>query len=152
MDFDGLSYDEIDEQVMELLIFADEEISVILRGHLVVEQVLEKLLSQNMESPKAFFKQNRSYELKLDLAKALGLLDQKHYAAFKALNKVRNQYSHDHNYKVSIEELSSFKFDWEDIQNKAFVRASIDGSGQAAIQATLYLCWKAVLLVKSPED
>jgi hypothetical protein len=53
----------------------------------------------------------------------MGLLNNKYYSAFKAINKVRNNYAHKHDYKVTLEELNAFKFDWVEVQKKAFAVA-----------------------------
>jgi hypothetical protein len=133
---------------MERLIFDDTEISPILKGHIFIEKVLETLISNELKTPTAFFKRTRSFELKADLARAMGLINDKHYSAFKAINNIRNQYAHKHDYKVSFDELSSFKFDWADIQNKAFDAACTKGTGEAARIATIFLSWKAINLIK----
>ena len=78
----------------------------------------------------------------------MGLLDEKYYSAFKAINNIRNNYAHKHDYKVSIEELRVFKFDWVDIQNQAFNVACNKGPAEAARIATIFLCWKAIHLIK----
>lgn len=135
---------------MERLVFDDEEISPILKGHIFIEKVLEVLISKNLSIPEAFFKRTRSFELKADLALAMGLVDEKHYSAFKAINKIRNNYAHKHDYKVSIEDLSGFKFEWVEIQNKAFEVTCIKGAGEAARISTIFLCWKAIHLISEP--
>ncbi|WP_036300372.1 hypothetical protein [Methylotenera sp. L2L1] len=147
MNFDELSFEELDQHAMERLVFDDEEISPILKGHIFIEKVLEVLISKNLSTPEAFFKRTRSFELKTDLALAMGLIDEKHYSAFKAINKIRNNYAHKHNYKVSIEDLSGFKFEWVEIQNKAFEAACTKGAGEAARISTIFLCWKAIHLI-----
>ncbi|EKZ2441211.1 hypothetical protein REJ31_000436 [Citrobacter freundii] len=108
MNFDDLSSDELDQHVMDRLVFEEEELSPILKGHLFIEKVLETLISRNLVEPKAFFRSTRSYDLKVDLAFAMGLLNNKYYSAFKAINKVRNNYAHKHDYKVTLEELNAF--------------------------------------------
>lgn len=148
LNFNHFSYDELDEYAMERLIFDDEEISPILKGHIFIEKILEELLSKNMHNPSIFFNKSRSFDLKVDLAHAMGLIDTKYYSAFKAINKVRNNYAHKHDYKVSISELNSFKFDWEEIQNQAFEKACIVGIGEASRIATIFLSWKAMDLIK----
>lgn len=150
MNFNNLSYDELDQHAMERLVFDDEEISPILKGHIFIEKVLEALISDELKTPTAFFNKNRSFELKADLARAMGLIDDRYYSAFKAINNIRNKYAHKHDYKVFIEELSSFKFDWEDIQNQAFDVACTKGVGEAARIATIFLSWKAIHLIKEP--
>jgi hypothetical protein len=150
LNFNDLSFDELDQHAMERLAFAEEEISPILRGHIFIEKVLETLISNNLEKPAALFGRTRTFELKVDLALAMGIINQKYYSAFKAINNIRNNYAHKHTYKVSIEELSGFKFDWADVQNQAFTVACTKGPGEAARIATIFLCWKAINLIKEP--
>ncbi|MBK4251847.1 hypothetical protein JJP47_25465, partial [Enterobacter hormaechei] len=61
MNFENLSSDELDQHVMERLVFEEEELSPILKGHLFIEKVLETLISRNLVEPKAFFRSTRSY-------------------------------------------------------------------------------------------
>jgi hypothetical protein len=150
--FNNLTYAELDQHAIERLVFDDIEISPILKGHIFIEKVLETLISNNLKSPAAFFKHRRSFELKVDLAKAMGLINEKYFSAFKAINNVRNNYSHVHDYQVSIEDLSGFKFDWADIQKEAFKVACSKGVGEAARIATIFLCWKAISLIKNPNS
>ncbi|NKB71489.1 MAG: hypothetical protein GKR89_30830 [Candidatus Latescibacteria bacterium] len=49
MNFDKLSFDELDELAMGRLIFDDTEISPILKGHIFIEKVLETLISNRLE-------------------------------------------------------------------------------------------------------
>lgn len=152
MNFNDFSFEEMDKNVMERLVFDDEEISPILKGHILIEKILETLISNHMQTPSAFFNKSRSFELKTDLACAMGLINEKYYSAFKAINNIRNNYAHKHDYKVSINDLNSFKFDWEDIQNQAFKAASTKGTGEAARIATIFLLWKALYLIKEPSS
>ncbi|WP_395166156.1 hypothetical protein [Klebsiella pneumoniae] len=152
MNFEDLTSQELDEHMMQRLVFDDEELSPILKGHIFIEKVLETLISRNLVAPKVFFKSTRSFDLKIDLSFAMGLIDEKYYSAFKAINKVRNNYAHKHDYKVSLEELNGFKFDWEDIQNKAYAKASSKSIEDSARIATIFLCWKALLLIGKDEE
>ncbi|AHK22019.1 hypothetical protein BF17_18905 [Yersinia similis] len=151
LNFEGLSYAELDQYAMERLIFDEEELSPILKGHIFIEKILENLISRNLVEPKIFFKSTRSFDLKVDLALAMGVIDEQYYSAFKAINKVRNNYAHKHDYKVSFAELNAFKFDWEAIQNKAYKAACSKGIEDAARIATIFLCWKAIHLISSPD-
>jgi len=148
---EGLTFEELDHHAMERLVFGTDEISPILKGHIFVEKILETLLSRNLENPQALFKSRRSFELKLDLARAMGLINEKYYSSFKAFNNIRNNYSHTHDYEVSFAELNGFKFDWEDIQNQAYAKASEKGVAEAAGIAVIFLCWKAIWLIQKPE-
>jgi hypothetical protein len=148
LNFNDLSFDELDQHAMERLVFDEEGISPILRGHIFIEKVLETLISNNLKNPATLFGRTRTFELKVDLALAMGLIDQKYYSAFKAINNIRNNYAHKHDYKVSVEELNGFKFDWAGVQNQAFTGACTKGPGEAARIATIFLCWKAINLIK----
>lgn len=151
MDFNKLSYGELDQQAMEQLVLDDDEISPILKGHIFIEKVLETLISKKLPNPEAFFGKRRSFGLKLDLAYSMDLIDEKYYSAFKAINNIRNKYAHRYDYKVNIESLNGFKFDWEDIQNQAFAHACKKGAVEASRIASLFLCWKAINLIKKPD-
>jgi len=88
--------------------------------------------------------------LKVDLALALGLLTDKHVSSFKALNKIRNTYAHQASYKVTFGDLTSLKFDWEPIQQKAYKAACTKRVEEVAQIGTIFLCWKAIHLLKKP--
>ncbi|GAK29436.1 hypothetical protein [Serratia liquefaciens] len=113
-----------------------------MKGHLFIEKVLEASISRSLVEPKTFFRSTRSYDLKVDLAFAMGLLNNKYYSAFKAINKVRNNYAHKHDYKITLDELNAFKFDWEDIQNKAFAVACGKSISEGASIATIFYVGK----------
>lgn len=151
MDFNKLSYDDLDQHAMERLVFDEEGISPILKGHIFIEKILETLISNNLPIPNALFKRRRSFELKVDIARAMGLIDEKHFSAFCAINNIRNNYTHIHDYKVNIETLNSLKFDWADIQHNAFKIACSKGPREAARIATIFLCWKAINLIKEQD-
>jgi len=150
VDFNDLSFDELDQHAMEQLVFDEGEMAPILKGHIFIEKVLETLLSNKLPNPTAFLKRTRSFDVKADLALAMGLIDEKYYSAFKTINKVRNNYAHKHDYAVSVEEVSGMKFEWEARQDQAFQFACSKSSGEAVQIATIFLCWKAILLIKSP--
>jgi len=147
-----MSFDDLDQHAMEQLVFGTGELSPILRGHLFIERVLETLISQNMPKPHALFGRRRlGFQLKVDLARALGLLSEEYVSAFKALNNIRNDYAHRASYKVSFDQLTGLKFDWEPIQEEAYAAACTKGVEEAAQIAMIFLCWKAIHLIKKPE-
>lgn len=53
---------------------------------------------------------------------------------------------------MTFEELNGFKFDWEPIQNKAYKVACEKSVEEAANLATIFLCWKAIHLIKEIEE
>ncbi len=135
---------------MEKLVFDNAELSPILKGHLAIEKILETLISNHLAEPGALFKNRISFDLKLAIAKAMGLLSEKHFSAFKAINRIRNNYAHQNDYQLTLEELSALKFDWEPVQEKAFTLSCGKGIAEAARTAVIFLCWKAILLIKKP--
>lgn len=151
MNFEDLTHNELDEILMEKLIFDNEELSPILKGHLFIEQVLETLIKRALPNPDSIFKRQLSFDIKVELAKSLDLLSDKYVSAFKAINRVRNSYAHGWDYQVSLEDLTGFKFDWEPIQNEAYEGACTKGPSEAARIATIFLCWKAALLIQNSE-
>lgn len=151
MDFKGTSYDDLDQQMMEQLVFDDNAISPVLKGHLFVERVLEELIGKKLAHPTAILRRGRlGFELKADLARALGAISERHVSAFKALNNIRNDYAHDGDYQVSFETLNSLKLEWAPIQKKAYKKACEKGPNEAARIATIFLCWETLRLVKKP--
>lgn len=146
MNFADLTHQELDQHVMERLVLESDAISPILKGHILIEKILETLISAHLHNPTAFFRTNRSFDLKADLAYAMVLIDHKHFSAFKSINN----YAHKHDYALQLGEVKSFKFDWAEIQNQAFKVACEKGVEEAARLATLFLCWKAMLLIKTP--
>jgi hypothetical protein len=151
LDFSSLSIENLDHLTMSKLVFDDNDISTVLKGHLFIEKILETLISKHLPNPNSFFYKPRTFALKIDLAKAMGLLDEEHESALKALNKIRNNYVHIDNYQLKKEDLNNLKFDWEEIQNKAFSVALTKGIGEAAKITLLFLCWKAIHLLSTPE-
>lgn len=151
MDYSKTSFEDLDHHAMGQLVFETDELSPILRGHIFIEKILETLISRNLAKPQAFFSKNRGFGLKLDLAKAMGLLDETYYSSLKALNSIRNSYSHRAAYKVLFEELNSLKFGWEPIQKEAYEKACQKGIDEAARIAMIFLCWKTIHLVSSPD-
>ena len=142
IDFATASHEELDQYGMELLVFEAPELSKILRGHLLIERTVEALIARKLEKPKKLFDYHRiTFEMKVDLADALGVLPPSHVSAAKALNNIRNAYAHREDHKLSIEELNSLKVKWVPIQKKAYAAALTKGSEEAASIAVIFLNW-----------
>lgn len=149
MQLNELTLEELEDQTMERLVFGADEMSPILKGHIFIERILETLISKKMSNSNIFFKKRKTFDLKLDLAMAMGIIDQKHYSAFRSLNNIRNNYAHQDEYVVSMDELSGLKFDWADVQKTAFKAATTKGSGESAKISMIFLCWKAIELLQA---
>lgn len=59
MNFEDLSYDDLDQHMMERMVFEDDTISPVIRGHLFVEKILRTLILKNMENGDTFFRSNQ---------------------------------------------------------------------------------------------
>jgi hypothetical protein len=149
MDFNNASFDDLDQHAIELLVFGTNELTPILKGHLFIEKILETLITKNLAKPNALLSRNRlGFELKVDLATSLGCLPEKYASAFKAINRIRNKYAHDSDYKVGFDELNALKFDWEEIQVKAYEVACEKGVEDASLICIIFLCWKSIHLIE----
>jgi len=148
IDFKTATHEELDEYGMQLLVWDAPQLSVVLRGHLLIEQVLEALISQKMPHPDRLFeKQRLSFEMKCDLANAMGVLPGAHLGAAKALNSIRNAYAHRADHAVSVEQLNSLKIEWADIQNEAYAAACAKGTDEAIRLAIIFLNWSFLRLL-----
>ena len=148
IDFATATHDELDEYGMQMLVGDAPELSVILRGHLLIERVLETLISQQMKHPNRFFENHRvTFEMKAHLASALGVLPATHLSAAKALNGIRNVYAHREDHKLTFDELNSLKIHWEPIQKKAYKVACTKGVEEAARIAIIFLNWSFLNLL-----
>lgn len=153
IDFQSASHEEIDNYGMQLLVWDAPELSVILRGHLLIERVIEALISEKMTNPKKFFGNQRiSFEMKCDLAAALSVIPDAYIGAAKALNNIRNAYAHGENHLLSIEELNSLKIGWTSLQNQAYAGACTKGVDEAARIAIIFLHWSFLRLLPQAND
>lgn len=152
MDFKFLNHEQIDELITGKLSFDNTLFSPIMTAHLFLERVLEELIKDQLVFPDQFLKENYlRFDSKIKLALALGVLEENHFSAFKALNRIRNKLAHDWDYSLSDKELNSLKVDWTDIQKTAFKKALGKGTPEAARIAVIFLCWEALSLVKEPK-
>jgi hypothetical protein len=142
--------DEIDQYVMGKLVWQSQELSSILIGHLMIEGLLDALIAKSLPKPdRLIATRNLTFDLKVELANSLGILPDQHFAAAKALNKIRNHYSHNPDYEISLDELSPFRFGWEDIQREAFDVAASKGVADAVQISMIFLSFAFQALLRS---
>lgn len=148
INFATATYDDLDEYGMQVLVWDAPELSFVLRGHLLIERVIETLIAQRIAHPDRFFGNHRAtFEMKADLASALGVLPDTHLSAAKALNNIRNAYAHREDHKLTFEELNSLKIRWVAIQKKAYKAACTKGVEEAAGIAIIFLNWSFLNLL-----
>ena len=149
-DFLKATADETDEYVMGKLIWQSQELSHVLIGHLMIEGLLGALIARSLPQPEQLLeKRNLPFDLKLNLANALVWLPAEHFAAAKALNKIRNQYSHNPDYEITLDDLSPFKFGWEDIQKQAFEAAKAKSITDATQISMIFLSFAFQALLRN---
>ena len=81
------------------------------------------------------------FEMKVDLANAMGVLPAPYVSAAKALNNIRNAYAQREDHTITSEELSSLKIKWGSIQKKAYSAAVTKGPEEAAQIAVIFFNW-----------
>lgn len=84
----------------------EDELQIILRGHLYIEHEIEKLLRNYLVEPKYVLGSRSMFMNKLNLATALGLISVSKRNSYKKLNDLRNAYAHELNYKMTEEDLN----------------------------------------------
>lgn len=152
VDFLAGTYDDIERHGMELLVFDAPELSAVLRGHMLIERVIEALIAGRMKHPSHLLDRHRlTFELKVDLASALGVIPDTLLGAAKALNNIRNAYAHREDHRLTFEELNSLKIKWEPIQKKAYKVACTKGEEEAAKIAIIFLYWAFLNLLPQAE-
>ncbi len=115
----------------------------------MIEGLLDALIAKSLPQPDGLMShRGLTFDLKIELANSLGILPQEHFAALKALNKIRNQYSHKPDYKITFDDLSPLKFGWEDIQKKAFKVAKAKGIADAVQISMIFLSFAFQALLR----
>jgi hypothetical protein len=154
IDFESATHEELDEYGMGLLALDEApELSKVLRGHLLIERTIETLISRKLEKPKKFFDNHRvTFEMKVDLADALGVLPPPYVSAAKALNSTRNAYAHREDHRLSIGDLNALKIKWVPTQKQAYAVALAKGPEEAAGLAVIFLNWSFLRLLHPSES
>lgn len=80
-------------------------VGVFLRAHLWVEQLLADLITVKLERPEVLNVGRWQFAQKINLALALGILDDAEAAPMKLMGKIRNRLAHDLNGEPTAEEI-----------------------------------------------
>ncbi len=81
---------------------------IVLRGHLVSEQYIERFIRLFLLKANSILEKGRlSYSQKLSLLDSFGILDEDLIACHRQLNKLRNKMAHELEYTVTIEDIDS---------------------------------------------
>lgn len=79
----------------------EDELQVVLRGHIYIEHEIERLLRNHLVEPDVILTDKFMFMSKLNLAVALGLISVDRKIPYKKLNDLRNAYAHQLNYKMT---------------------------------------------------
>jgi hypothetical protein len=113
------TFEDLDQRAVEKLIFEQAEGQFILRTHVFIERLLDTAIQRNVRYPERLNAKDRlSFELKVDLARALGVLPERMVSAIRALNGLRNRVVHIDDFRPSLAELRRLRLDWQPIQVK----------------------------------
>ena len=150
IDFAIATQDELDQHGMEMLVSGSPGLTSILHGHLLIERAIETLIANKLTRPRKLFDNHHlTFEMKIDLADAMGLLPAAYVGAVKALNNIRNSYAHNEDYKISIDDLVPLKIKWAPNQKKAFAAAVAKGPAEATQIAVIFLNWSFLRFLHS---
>jgi hypothetical protein len=89
-------------------LFQDSELSTVIIGHLLIENILVKLINVVMPNSAAFNSDNLRFPQKVSLCEGMGLIEPKLADYLKQLNKLRNNFAHDLRYYISFEDAVGF--------------------------------------------
>lgn len=96
-------------ETINALINTKDLIGAVLRIHFCLEEFLNVWCSKITQCENFFdFNDRVSFEMKLAIAKKLGLSNELH-AIFKVINKIRNKFAHKTNVEISDQELNDIR-------------------------------------------
>lgn len=103
-------YDRVEDIIKDYGKFLDDtvsedELQIILRAHLYIEQELTQLLKIYLKEPDVFLKGRIMFANKLSLTVALGLIPKIVKPAYDKLNQIRNGYAHNLDYKITDQDI-----------------------------------------------
>lgn len=75
-------------------IFADDPLTMVVKAHLYIESVLNKLIATYLEHPQALDLARMAFSQKIQLGISLGLIDRRERRVLIGLNRIRNRFVH----------------------------------------------------------
>jgi len=80
-----------------------DELTIILKGHLIVEYMLDKIVNDKFSKPSKILKYN--FYKKLEILYSLDFIPKYLFSNIENLNEIRNKYAHDYRYNLQITDL-----------------------------------------------
>ena len=154
-DVSETAFKRLGEEAVALLAFLDTEEYRVIRGHIMIERLLDDLLEQNLKGYKKLLKKHRIYfDLKVDLCLVLGLMSERLGNALHSLNRIRNKLSHEKNPEISQNEIKRLntKFYKEPMFQKALEFVYEKGYKDALMVSTLFLYWEVARLITKTDS
>jgi hypothetical protein len=89
-------YNDITFQFIARLRHHENELGLIIKGHLFVEFVINQIILKRCKGPKEILKDSRTYpfSVKLQLVYSMGLLPNPIYQNIRKINRIRNDLAH----------------------------------------------------------
>lgn len=76
------------------ILYEQDELSVVLRAHLLVEILINQLLESNLKKGDILKNKDFTFSMKLTLADSMGIIPPKVLPSVKQLNSIRNKFAH----------------------------------------------------------
>ena len=83
-------------------LFLDETISAFVTGHLIIESLIVQIIDLKLEDPTSFDAFRLSFPAKINLCKALGMIDSDIAKFLLEINTIRNRFAHNLGFKLSF--------------------------------------------------
>lgn len=141
-------------EAVNLLAFEDTEEYRAIRGHIMIERLLDQLLAAKLMDYDRLLNKHRVYfDLKVDLGLSLGLVGDSLAEALHTLNRIRNKLSHQQTPDISMEEIKKLdtRFFSEPMFRKALEVVYEKGYKDSLVLSTLFLYWEVGRLVPKDE-
>jgi hypothetical protein len=82
----------------------DESLQLVIRAHLYAEQLIFAMISERLAKPDAIDLDRLTFPLKVRLAVAMGLMAEEVIAPLLGLNKLRNRFAHETDYRFTSDD------------------------------------------------
>jgi hypothetical protein len=94
--------DDITLEYIARLRLREDELGSIIKGHLLIEYIINKIILHKCKSPKKILDDNRSYtfSVKLQLVHSMGLIPNHIFDNVQRINKIRNQLAHNLDFEI----------------------------------------------------
>ena len=89
-------HDDITFHFITQLRHHEDELGLIIKGHLFVEFIIDQIILKRCKSPKAILKDSRAYpfSVKLQMIYSMGLMPYQIYQNVRKINRIRNELAH----------------------------------------------------------